>query len=239
MTPVGRAALALILVAGAGPAGFLIYHAVFNSHPLPNHRSDPPAAVNAGQAASAPPGAARATPLTLPDLALPDSNGKIHPLTEYRGHPLVLNFWATWCEPCQREIPLLESMHRDLGISVQIVGVAVDFQKDVLPFAQARGITYPLLMGEKDGLAAVTAFGMEPAFPFTVFADDRGNIVAVKVGELHLDEAKLILSQVAAVDAGKIGLANARGAVSAGLRALAIAHAQQPAGPSAAVGGKS
>ena len=94
-------------------------------------------------------------------------------------------------------------------------------------------------MGEKDGLAAVNAFGMEPAFPFTVFADDRGNIVAVKVGELHLDEAKLILSQVAAVDAGKIGLANARGAVSAGLRALAIAHAQQPAGASAAAGGKS
>ena len=65
---------------------------------------------------------------------------------------------------------------------MQIVGVAVDFQKDVLPYAQAQGITYPLLMGEKDGLAAVNAFGMEPAFPFTVFADDQGNIVAVKVG---------------------------------------------------------
>jgi len=233
MTPTGRAALALILVAGAGPAGFLIYHAVFNSHPLPSHRADPPAAVNAGPAASAPAGAARATPLTVPDLALPDSNGKIHSLSEYRGHPLVLNFWATWCEPCQREIPLLQSMHQDLGVSVQIIGVAVDFQKDVLPFAQAHGITYPLLMGEKEGLAAVTAFGMDPVFPFTVFADDRDNIVAVKVGELHLDEAKLILGQVAAVDAGKMGLADARAAVSAGLRALAMARAQQPAAGSA------
>jgi thiol-disulfide isomerase/thioredoxin len=239
MTPVGRAALALILVAGAGPAGFLIYHAVFNSHPLPTHHSEPPAAVTAGPATSAPLGAARAAPLTLPDLALPDSNGKTHALSEYRGHPLVLNFWATWCEPCQREIPLLQSMHQDLGTSVQIVGVAVDFQKDVAPYAQAHGITYPLLMGEKGGLAAVTAFGMEPAFPFTVFADDRGNIVAVKVGELHLDEAKLILGQVAAVDADKIGLAAARAAVSAGLRTLAIAHAQQPASASAPGGGKS
>jgi thiol-disulfide isomerase/thioredoxin len=238
MTPVGRAALALVLVAAAGPAGFLIYRTVFHSHPLPTHRSESPPAMSAEPAASAP-GTARAAPLTLPNLALPDSNGKMHALTEYRGHPLVLNFWATWCEPCQREIPLLQSMHRDLGVSVEIVGVAVDFQKDVVPYAQAHGITYPLLMGENGGLAAVTAFGMEPAFPFTVFADDRGNIVAVKVGELHLDEAKLILGQVAAVDADKIGLAAARAAVSAGLRTLAIARAQQPAGASAPGGGKS
>ena len=74
----------------------------------------------------------------------------------------------------------------------------MDFQKDVLPYATAKGITYPLLMGEKDGLAAVNALGMDPAFPFTVFADAQGNIVAVKVGELHADEARLILGQVTA-----------------------------------------
>ena len=85
-------------------------------------------------------------------------------------------------------------------------------------------------MGEKDGLAAVNALGMETVFPFTVFADARGNIVAVKVGELHADEAQLILGKVTAVDAGKLGLAAARSGVSAGLRSLAIARAQQPAG---------
>ena len=115
----------------------------------------------------------------------------------------------------------------------------MDFQKDVLPYAQAKGITYPLLMGEKDGLAAVNAFGMQTAFPFTVFADARGDIVAVKIGELHADEARLILAEVAAVDAGKRGLADAREAVSDGLRSLAIARAQQPADRTPAPGGKS
>jgi thiol-disulfide isomerase/thioredoxin len=241
MTPIGRAVLGIVLVAGAGPAGFLIYHIVFNGHPLPTRpNSAPPTLTSAPDSApSATTSTHGSTPLTVPDTALPDSNGTLHHLSEYRGHPLVLNFWATWCEPCRREIPLLQALHREHGDSVQIVGVAVDFQKDVLPYAKAKGITYPLLMGEKSGLAAVTAFGMDTAFPFTIFADSRGDIVAVKVGELHADEAQLILGQVTAVDAGKVALADARGAISSGLRSLAIARAQQPSAPAAAGSGKS
>ncbi len=143
----------------------------------------------------------------------------------------MLNFWATWCEPCQREIPLLQALHRERGGSVQIVGVAVDFQRDVLKFAQAKGITYPLLMGEKDGLSLVNALGMDTVFPFTVFADARGDILASKVGELHAEEAQLILGEVTAVDAGRVGLTTARSAISEGLRTLAIARAQQVARP--------
>jgi thiol-disulfide isomerase/thioredoxin len=245
MTPVGRAAVAFALVAGAGPAGFLIYHVVFHNHPLPIRQLSAP--VSSAPLGSAPDSAPTqttsthgVTPMTLPQtVALPDSNGRLHRLAEYRGHPLVLNFWATWCEPCQREIPLLQALHQERGEQVQIVGVAVDFQKDVLPYAKARGITYPQLIGEKDGLAAVNAFGMDPAFPFTVFADSGGNIIAVKVGELHADEARLILGKVVAVDAGQLGLADARRAVSAELRSLAIARAQQPAGRIVTVGGKS
>jgi thiol-disulfide isomerase/thioredoxin len=255
MTPVARAALAIVLVAGAGPAGFLIYHMVFNSHPLPVRPSGAPA--SSAPLGSAPTSAPTSwpavpdaqtqttsthgsTPLTLPGtITLPDSNGKMHRLTEYRGRPLVLNFWATWCEPCRREIPLLTALHRQYGNDVQIVGVAVDFQKDVLRYALAKGINYPLLMGETDGLAAVNAFGMETVFPFTVFADAQGDILAVKVGELHADEAQMILEKVTAVDAGKLGLAAARSGVSAGLRSLAIARAQQPSRASAGSGGKS
>jgi thiol-disulfide isomerase/thioredoxin len=260
MTPVGRAVLAFVLVAGAGPAGFLIYHAVFNSHPLPTRQSSAPIMPSSAPAAGSPPTSApvaapaaasasaptqttnnrAAAPLNVPGVvALPDSNGKIHHLAEYRGHPLVLNFWATWCEPCRREIPLLQALHQERGEKVEIVGIAVDFQTDVLAYAQARGITYPLLMGEKDGLAALNAFGMDAAFPFTVFADSRGNIVAVKMGELHADEAGLILGEVTDLDAGKIGLADARGAVTAGLRSLAIARAQQSSAVPAPVSGKS
>jgi thiol-disulfide isomerase/thioredoxin len=255
MTPVARAVLAVVLVAGAGPAGFLIYHMVFNSHPLPVRSSAP--APSSTPLSSAPTSAPTsgpgvpdaptqttsthaATPLTLPEtIALPDGNGKIHHLAEYRGRALVLNFWATWCEPCRREIPLLTALQRQHAHELQIVGVAVDFQKDVLPYALAHGITYPLLMGEKDGLAAVNALGMETVLPFTVFADAQGNIIAVKVGELHADEAQMILEKVTALDAGKLELAAARSGVSAGLRSLAIARAQQPSRATAGSGGKS
>jgi thiol-disulfide isomerase/thioredoxin len=251
VTPVSRALLAFAVGAGAGPAGFLIYHAVFDSHPL-HPQTSAPESIASGPASSAPaavPDSApvpapptqttntRGPPLMLPEsVALPDTNGKLHHLADYRGQPLVLNFWATWCEPCRREIPLLQALHQERGGSVQIVGVAVDFQADVLKYARARGITYPLLMGEKDGLAAVNALGMDTAFPFTVFADARGNIIAVKRGELHADEARLILGEVSAVDSGRTGLADARGAVSAGLRSLAIARAQQPSGPAIPAG---
>lgn len=254
MTPVARAVLAIALVAGAGPAGFLIYHLTFDRHPLHPQQNRAPAVP-----ASAPdsgPGAvplepqATGTPSQPPDppmpatqttglrgpalltvpggVALPDSSGRMHHLGEYRGHPLVLNFWATWCEPCRREIPLLETLYQEQAGHVQIVGVAVDFQADVLRYAQAHGVTYPLLMGEQDGLAAVTALGMDTEFPFTVFADAQGDILAVKRGELHADEARLILGQLSAVEAGRTGLADARSAISAGLRNLSIARAQQP-----------
>lgn len=247
MTPVSRALLAFVLVAGAGPAGFLIYHTVFADHPL-HPQLNAPGNPDPGPAGSAPdsaPGSAPVqqqttgtgrVPLTLPDAALPDSNGRMHHLAEYRGAPLVLNFWATWCEPCRREIPLLEALYRERGGSVRIVGVAVDFQADVLKYARVQGITYPLLMGEKDGLAAVNALGMDTAFPFTVFTDARGNIIAVKRGELHADEARLILGEIGAVDSGRTAVAAARNTVSTGLRNLAIARAQQPAGRSAPTG---
>jgi thiol-disulfide isomerase/thioredoxin len=239
VTPVARVVLGVALVAGAGPAGFLIFHLVFDGHPLPAPQLAAPASAAATlptQTASPHP----AQPLTLPQsVALPDSNGGLHHLADYRGQPLVLNFWATWCEPCQREIPLLQALHRERGGSVQIVGVAVDFQADVLKYAQAKGITYPLLMGEKDGLSWVNSLGMDTVFPFTVFADSRGNILTVKVGELHADEAQLILGEVTAVDAGRVGLTTARNAISEGLRTLAIARAQQLSSPAAAPGGKS
>jgi thiol-disulfide isomerase/thioredoxin len=227
VTPVARVLLGVALVAGAGPAGFLIYHAVFDGHPLPLRQQNGAIATDAPSTRES--GTQPAALLTLPPaVALPDSNGTIHHLTDYRGHPLVLNFWATWCEPCRREMPLLQALHQERGAGVQIVGVAMDFRNDALQYAKDKGITYPLLMGEKDGLAAVTAFGMDTVFPFTVFADTRGDIVAVKVGELHADEAELILGEISAVDTGSVSLTVARSKISEGLRALAIARAQQP-----------
>jgi len=225
-----QAGIGLGLVLLAGPAGFLLYRAMPGSPHTGAQimvasapaRADAPRSPVAAAASASP----TAIPERLPDVALPDASGAMHELSAYRGKPLLLNFWASWCEPCRREIPLLETVHHRHG-EVQVVGVAVDFDADALKFARAQGIDYPLLMGEKGGLEAARAVGVpELVLPFTVIADSRGKIVTVKLGELHADEADLILSNLAQLEAGRQSLADTRRAISDGQRDLAVIRAK-------------
>ncbi len=145
---------------------------------------------------------------------------------EWKGQPLVVNFWATWCAPCVREIPLLSKLRKDRKAQkLEVIGIAVDFRDDVLAFANKIKLDYPLLIGEEDGLAAIDSVGMQPAFPFTLFADSQQRIVALKVGELHQDEADLILDRIGQVDAGKLELADARSQITEGLKDIAVRRA--------------
>ena len=165
-------------------------------------------------------------PEVLPAISLADTEGTMRTLGDWSGKPLMVNYWATWCAPCRREIPLLNELRAEaLAPGLEIIGIAVDFRDDVLAYAKETPIHYPLLIGEEDGLAAVQAMGMQPAFPFTVFADRRHRIVTVKVGELHRDEAELILGRIAAVDAGQQELPEARAQIDAGLKELAARRA--------------
>lgn len=191
-------------------------------------------------AAEATPAAGDATlapkelPETLPQFELMDRDGKLRRLGEWKGQPLIVNYWATWCAPCVREIPLLSQLRRERASErLEVIGIAVDFRDDVLKFADANALDYPLLIGEEDGLAAVAAVGMQPAFPFTLFADSQQRIVAMKIGELHHDEATLILNQVSAVDAGSLELEQAREQIREGLKDLATRRALAEAKPAA------
>jgi len=173
----------------------------------------------------------RPIPETLPDFALATVEGPLRKLSSFGQPSLVVNFWATWCAPCRREIPLLKSLRAERGSTgVEVVGIAVDFRDDVLAYAREIGIDYPLLIGEQDGLAAARAFGMDMVFPFTAFADRQRRIVALKVGELHADEAAFILDIVGEVNSGRLELAPARTAIAAKLRLLAANRAETPAG---------
>jgi thiol-disulfide isomerase/thioredoxin len=183
-----------------------------------------PAAPNASaESASA---TALKVPESLPAISLLDRDGKKKALADWAGRPLMVNYWATWCTPCRREIPLLNKLRKDYAKqNLEIVGIAVDFRDDVLQYAKETTIDYPLLIGEEEGLAAVTAMGMQPAFPFTVFTDKRHRVVTLKVGELHQNEADLILGQVTAIDAGTVELEAARTTITEGLKNLATQRA--------------
>lgn len=161
-------------------------------------------------------------PQRLPDFSLSDRAGKTTSISAWGGKSLVLNFWATWCAPCRREIPLLESLYGAWrGRDVEIVGIAVDHRDQVAAYAEELKIPYPLLVGEQDALDVASQFGVEsPVFPFTVFTDRRGDIVTLYVGELHQAQADLILSAVQQINDKRLALAEARRTIAVGLRAL-------------------
>ena len=161
-------------------------------------------------------------PERLPAFALGDRDGKLTSIDEYAGKSLVLNFWATWCGPCRREIPLLQSLHAEWsGSQVEVIGIAVDYRENVRQFADNLKIAYPLLIGEQDALDVAASLGVSsPVFPFTVFTDRRGEVVALFVGEMHRPQAEVILSVVRKLDQQRLSLADARHAIATGLTAL-------------------
>jgi thiol-disulfide isomerase/thioredoxin len=166
-------------------------------------------------------------PDRLPQFALADRAGKATSIASFGGKSLIINFWATWCAPCRSEIPLLETLHAEwAGRDVSVVGIAVDYRDKVLEFADRFKIGYPLLIGEQDALDVAAAFGVDqPVFPFTVFTDRRGEVVALYIGELHRPQAELILSEVQNLNKDLVELPAARRAIAEGLRALTAKNA--------------
>jgi thiol-disulfide isomerase/thioredoxin len=227
-----RIALTVLLVAAAGSAGFFTYRLLAAAHRIPQAGSPELAAPEHSPATSpANPeptaGPAQRAPDELPDLSFPDSQDRVRRLSSWRGQPLFVNFWATWCEPCRREIPLFESLLREPSSRrLQVVGIAVDERDATLKYLRTMPIDYPVLIaGEDGGLKAMGAFGTVAGLPVTVFADAQGRIVSVKEGELHPDEAHLVLGRLLDLDAGRLTLAAAREQISSGLKRLAVQRA--------------
>jgi thiol-disulfide isomerase/thioredoxin len=220
----------LVGVLGA-TAGFLTYRHYLAAQPkIVAVRPSAPAAQAAAapDATQSPP--ARPIPEDVPDLAMVDLAGTRHGLRAIPGRTHLFNFWASWCEPCRREIPLLNTLQSE-GHSegLSIVGIAVDTRTNVVDFLKATPLHYTVLVGEEDGAEAAEKFGMELGLPFTVFADSRNRIVAIKLGELHRDEADAILAQMRNLEAGKVSLESARDAISEALRALGAERSKQSA----------
>ncbi len=194
---------------GAAVLGAFVYDRAFRPAPPPGAA----ARVDAPAAAGAP---APTVPAERPRFELKDLDGRVHTLADWDGKGLVVNFWATWCAPCRREIPLLNSIHAEsVAKGIEIVGIAVDFADDVRAFIARTPLAYPLLIGEEDGLAAAKSFGVSTmAFPFTAFIDAKGRVLAVHLGELHAPELGAILGIMARLDGGAIGLTEARESIA-------------------------
>lgn len=157
--------------------------------------------------------------LKLPEFSLKNRQGTPQSIYSWSGKSLIINFWATWCTPCRREIPLLMSLQEQyVNDGFQLVGIAIDFREDVLKYAESTHINYPLLIGEQDGLNAVDSFGIEAVgFPYTVFTDAQSNIITTYVGELHKAQAELILDTIKKINRGEMAANEARAYLTATL----------------------
>jgi len=200
-----RHAIVLAIALAAGFAAFFVSRALLEPEPAP-----PPALKPA------------VIPEVRPDVTLADREGKPRALSEWDGKPLVINFWATWCAPCRREIPMLNALAREKAAEgLEVIGIAIDFREEVLKYLESNPIAYTVLIGEQDGMDAARAFGMESiGLPFTAFTDRQGRIATIHVGELHRPQADVILAAVQALDAGEIDMAAARERIRDGLAKL-------------------
>lgn len=117
-------------------------------------------------------------------LTLPDPQGRPEPMTQWRDKVLVVNFWATWCEPCREEVPaLIRTQQKYAPNGVEIVGIAVDSAAKVRDFAKEYGISYPLLVGGLETIEVSRKLGNKiGGLPYTVIVDRGGRVAHTRLG---------------------------------------------------------
>jgi len=149
---------------------------------------------------------------THPSFALPDVSGVERNFSEWDGKNRIVNFWATWCAPCRREIPLLKAFQEQQGNNgFQVIGIAVDFPEAVANYAKAAQFNYPVLVGEQDAMAIAESSGVEfVGLPFTMFVASDGELLSAYIGELHQTHLDEIVEVMTRLDRAEISKDEAR-----------------------------
>lgn len=127
---------------------------------------------------------------TLLAITLPDVDGQPYALADWRGKVLVINFWATWCPPCIKEIPEFSAVSRRYADKpVQFVGISIDTADNVREFNARFDVPYPLIIGSSETLGLATQVGNTArALPFTVIIGMDGRIANVTLGTLNEEQ---------------------------------------------------
>lgn len=170
------AVVAAVAVAGGLTAGHWMRGDVFeNAAEAATAKTDPVAALWAAQ--------------------VTDDAGKPQSLAAFKGQKVVVNFWASWCGPCVKEMPeLVQLSHAYKAKGIRFVGVAVDSDKNVQAFLQKVKVDYPVFVSGYAGADLARNFGNTAgALPFTVVIDANGRVRMTKLGEIEPNQLKKTL----------------------------------------------
>ena len=131
-----------------------------------------------------------------PDFNLKDQYGVIHSLENYKGKVIFLNFWATWCPPCKKEMPDVESIYKEYGENkkdVVILGINSEKENEVKKFLKDKGYTFPTLIDEN---SEVMRKYFIQAFPTSFVIDKEGNVYGYVMGGLTKEQIKQVIEEV-------------------------------------------
>lgn len=128
----------------------------------------------------------------------PESSSGVQKMAQWQGKPLIINFWASWCPPCIREMPELSAFSRQVRKhGIQVIGVGVDSREHITDFAKAHPVDYPLYIADIAGTELSRQLGNETGgLPFTVLIGSDGKIKKTYSGILNFLQLNQDIQQV-------------------------------------------
>lgn len=128
--------------------------------------------------------------IVMSDFFLENIEGETISIGEFRGEKTLINFWATWCRPCRKEMPMLNGVFLSQDPSdFSVVGIAIDKPEKVTQFVAELGIDFPIMVGQSEAYDVMKDLGNEAlTLPYTILIDEEGEVVWSKNTELkHSD----------------------------------------------------
>ena len=127
-----------------------------------------------------------------------DSAGAKHALAQFKGKPLLVNFWAPWCAPCVQEMPELDALAKEMAAkNINVIGIGIDSPSNIAEFAAKFKISYPLYVAGMGGTDMASKFGNTAGgLPYTVLIGADGQVKKTYLGRLKFDELKADLAAI-------------------------------------------